>query len=83
MAMLQCHKCSAANAMRASLEMADPNLRQMAMSSAIACNNMAYEVFLLMNRMGQYQVPTMHDHTAKTFLHTYQPMQQQPQAYPS
>jgi spore coat protein CotF len=76
MAMLQCHKCSAANAMRASLEMADPNLRQMAMSSSIACNNMAYEVFLLMNRMGQYQVPTMHDHTAKTFLHTYQPMQQ-------
>jgi hypothetical protein len=40
-------------------------------------------VFLLMNRMGQYQVPTMNDHTAKAFLHTYQPMQQQPQPFPS
>ncbi|KIL39769.1 coat protein F [Gordoniibacillus kamchatkensis] len=73
MAMLSCHKCAATNAMRASLEIADPNLRQMVMGSAIAANNDAYEVFLLMNRMGVYQVPTMHDHTAKTYLHTYQP----------
>lgn len=73
MAMLNCHKCAAANAMRASLEMADPNLRRMVMNSAVAANNDAYEIFLLMNRMGSYQVPTMHDHTAKTYLHTYQP----------
>jgi hypothetical protein len=32
-----------------------------------------------MNQQGSYQVPTMQDHTAKTFLHSYQPMNQQGQ----
>jgi spore coat protein CotF len=73
-AVLSCHKNSAKNQMQASLECADPNVRQMMISGAIACANMAYETFLVMNQQGQYQVPTMTDHTAKTFLHTYQPM---------
>ncbi|MFC0212383.1 spore coat protein [Paenibacillus chartarius] len=77
MAVLNCHKNSAKNAMHASLEIADPNLRQMMINSSVAANNFAYEAFLLMNRAGQYQVPTMHDHTAKTYLHTYMPSQQQ------
>lgn len=73
-AMLVCHKNSAKNHMAGSLEIADPNIRQMAINGAVSCSNMAYEIFLVMNRDGLYQVPTMHDHTAKTMLHTYQPM---------
>ncbi|PYI56266.1 spore coat protein [Paenibacillus flagellatus] len=73
--MLSCHKNSAKNHMAGSLECADPNVREMLVNGAIACANQAYEVFLFMNRMGAYQVPTMQDHTAKTFLHTYQPAQ--------
>lgn len=75
-AMLSCHKSSAKNHMNALLECADPNIRQMLMNGAITCANQAYEVFALLNQQGQYQIPTMHDHTAKTFLHSYQPMQQ-------
>ncbi len=75
-AMLSCHKNSAKNHMIALLESADPNVRQMLMNGAITCANQAYEVFALMNQQGQYQVPTMQDHTAKTFLHSYQPIQQ-------
>lgn len=75
-AMLSCHKNSARNHMHASLECADPNVRQMLINGAINCANQAYEVFLYMNQNGQYQVPTMNDQTAKTFLHAYQPMQE-------
>ncbi|WP_248924839.1 spore coat protein [Paenibacillus hamazuiensis] len=79
-AMLSCHKNSAKLHMQGALECADPNVRQMLVNGALACANQAYEVFLLMNQQGLYQVPTMNDHTAKTFLHSYQPMQ--PQSYP-
>lgn len=75
-AMLSCHKNSAKLHMQASLECADPNVRHMLMNGAIACAEQAYEVFMVMNQQGQYQVPTMNDHTAKTFLHTYQPSQE-------
>ncbi|WP_211246735.1 spore coat protein [Cohnella pontilimi] len=73
MAMLWCHKNGARNCSSASLEAADPNLRQMMMNCAAACTNSAYEVFLFMNEHGVYQVPTLNDHTAKTLLHSYQP----------
>jgi spore coat protein CotF len=72
-AVLLCHKNSANNSMKASLEMADPNLRQMLVNSAVNCSNQAYEVFLYMNNQGLYQVPKIKDHTAKTYLHSYQP----------
>jgi spore coat protein CotF len=72
-AMLLCHKNAAANGVKAALEIADPNLRQMLTNSAMNCVNQAYEVFLFMNQQGLYQVPEMKDHTAKTFLHSYQP----------
>lgn len=78
-AMLSGHKNSAKNHMAASLECADPNVRQMLINGAITCANQAYEVFIFMNQQGMYQVPTMQDHTAKTYLHSYQPMNQQPQ----
>ncbi|WNQ09780.1 spore coat protein [Paenibacillus aurantius] len=79
-AVLLCHKNSAKNAMTASLECADPNVRQLLMNTANACAIQAYEVFQLMNEQGQYQVPTMSEHTAKTFLHTFQPVQEAPEA---
>lgn len=74
MAVLLCHKNSARNQMMAALECADPNVRQMLLNGALTCANQAYEVFLYMNQQGQYQVPTLNDHTAKTFLHTYKPV---------
>lgn len=76
-ALLSCHKMSAVSHMQRGLEVTDPHLRQMFMNGAITCFNQAYEVFLLMNQQGSYQVPSMDDHTAKTLLHSYQPMQAQ------
>ncbi|WP_276353323.1 spore coat protein [Cohnella caldifontis] len=75
-AMLICHKNGAKNAMMGAVECADPHLRRMMMNSSVACADQAYETFLFMNQQGLYQVPTLNDHTAKTFMHAYQPMQQ-------
>lgn len=72
-AILLSHKNAAANGVKAALEIADPNLRQMLTNSAMNCVNQAYEVFLFMNQQGLYQIPTIKDHTAKTYLHSYQP----------
>ncbi|AFC31523.1 coat F domain-containing protein [Paenibacillus mucilaginosus 3016] len=72
-AVLSCHKASAKNHMQACLECADPNVRRMLQQGANLCAEQAYETFLIMNQQGLYQVPTMQDHTAKTFLHAYQP----------
>jgi spore coat protein CotF len=72
-AMLLCHKNAARNSTWATLECADPNLRQLLLNSAANCANQAYEVFLFMNQQGMYQVPTLRSHTAKTLLHSYQP----------
>ncbi|PLR92562.1 spore coat protein [Bacillus sp. T33-2] len=72
-AMLLCHKNAARNGMWATLECADPNLRRLLLNSAANCANQAYEVFLFMNGQGAYQVPKMESHTAKSFLHRYQP----------
>ncbi|MBO8171345.1 MAG: spore coat protein [Bacillaceae bacterium] len=72
-AMLSFHKNSARNSVTQALECADPNVRQMMLNSAVNCVNEAYEVFQYMNQKGLYQVPTMDSHTAKTFLHHYQP----------
>lgn len=72
-AVLLAHKNSAKNNMAASLECADPYVRQMLMNTANTANYNAYEIFEYMNARGLYQIPTMRDHTAKTMLHTYQP----------
>lgn len=73
-AVLSWHKNSAKLHMSAALESADPNVREMLINGAITCANQAYEVFLLMNQQGLYQLPTLKDHTAKEFLHSYQPV---------
>ncbi|PLR82977.1 hypothetical protein CVD25_10285 [Bacillus canaveralius] len=75
-AMLLAHKNAARNSMWAALESADPNLRQLLINCSVNCANQAYEVFLFMNEAGIYQVPEMRNHTAKTFLHRYQPADQ-------
>lgn len=75
-ALMAFHKNSATSHMSKSLECADPNVRQMLVNDAVYCGDLAYEVFLYMNNQGQYQIPTMQDHTAKTYLHTFQPMGQ-------
>ncbi len=58
-AMLLCHKKRCPECCLASLECADPNLRRMLQNSSASCANQAYEVFLLMNEQGLYQVPTL------------------------
>ena len=73
-ALLALHKSSAACHIQRGLEVTDPSLRQMFANGAVTCFNQAYEVFLWMNQRGVYQVPTMQDHTAKTMLHAYQPL---------
>lgn len=75
-ALLSWHKNSAKNHMSSSLECADPNVRQLLVNGAVTCANQAYEVFIFMNQQGSYQIPTMQDHTAKSYLHSYQPMNQ-------
>jgi len=69
---LNIHKNMARNAMAAALECADPNVRDILLNAANSCANEAYELFLALNAQGTYQVPSMHDHTAKTYLHPYQ-----------
>ncbi len=76
-ALLTAHKASATCHIQRGLEVTDPNLRQMFMNGAISCFNQAYETFLFMNQQGTYQVATLHDHTAKTMLHSYMPMNAQ------
>ncbi|ASS76005.1 spore coat protein [Tumebacillus algifaecis] len=70
--LLLAHKNSAKNQMCASLECADPYVRQLLLNGANSCNYQAYEVFEYLNARGQYQVPTMNEHTAKTYLHAFQ-----------
>lgn len=79
-ALLLCHKNASMNGLRATLECADPNLRQMLLNSCANCVNQAYEVFLFLNELNEYQVPEMQSHIAKEFLHRYQPTGQQVQS---
>jgi len=76
-ALLTAHKASATCHIQRGLEVTDPTLRQMFVNGAITCFNQAYETFLYMNQLGTYQVPTIHDHTAKTMLHSFLPMNNQ------
>ncbi|NLM98058.1 MAG: spore coat protein [Halanaerobiaceae bacterium] len=71
--MLGCAKSSAIFATLASLECADPELRNMMKNCIINKIDMAYEVFQYMNERGYYQLPTMQDNTTNTLLNCYQP----------
>lgn len=67
------HKCGAVSAMRAALEMADPELRQFLTHAAVSNSNMAYEIFHWMNHKGFYQVPVMDQSTMQHMQHMYSP----------
>ncbi|MCM3703276.1 spore coat protein [Paenibacillus macerans] len=71
LALLNCHKQSAALKMKAALEMANPALRHFVQASAGRCADMAYECFQYANQKGYYQVPTLQENTTDTFVHAY------------
>ncbi|WP_236838505.1 spore coat protein [Caldalkalibacillus salinus] len=69
--LISCHKNSATMKMKATLEMANPALRQMMQQGANASADMAYEAFQYANQKGYYQIPTLKDTTQQTYLHSY------------
>ena len=71
--MLSTHKSSAIRRMMASLECADPQIREIIQQGAINCSQQAYDVWSFMNQRGFYQVPTMKERTTGTVLSTYTP----------
>ncbi|GIQ71139.1 spore coat protein [Xylanibacillus composti] len=76
--LVNCHKQTAGLKMKATLEMANPALRQMMQTAANSSADMAYESFQYANHKGYYQVPTLKDTTANTFMHAYGTAQQAP-----
>lgn len=81
--MLGCAKSSALLRMQASLECADPEIRQLMIQGANNCAEQAYETWGYMNRNGYYQVPTLKQATTQTVTNTYQPGQQQMPSAPA
>lgn len=71
--MLGCAKASATLRMHATLECADPQIRNMMVQGAKNCADQAYEVWQYMNKKGYYQVPTFQENTAQTMINHYQP----------
>ena len=67
--MLSCHKSSAVMRMTASLEFADPKLRNIMTQGAKNCSDQAFEIFQYMNRNGLYQVPYLTNQ--ETFISQY------------
>jgi spore coat protein CotF len=51
------HKCGAAGATRAALEMSETHLRNLAANSSRTCIDMAYEMYRYMHQRGFYQTP--------------------------
>ncbi|WP_139488279.1 spore coat protein [Brevibacillus dissolubilis] len=72
-ALLQLHKVSAVEKMRAAQEAADPHIRGTLQQASVNCSEQAYEVWQYMNQRGYYQVPTMKDVTTSTMMGIYQP----------
>ncbi|WP_166246302.1 spore coat protein [Paenibacillus turpanensis] len=72
--LVNCHKQTAALKMKATMEMAHPQLRHMMQTAANASADMAYEAFQYANQRGMYQVPTLKDTTMNTFMSAYRPM---------
>jgi len=68
---VNCHKQSAALKMKAALEMANPQLRQMVQTGANKSADMAYQGFQYANQRGYYQVPTLKDTTMNTYMQSY------------
>lgn len=69
--LITCHKQTAALKMKATLEMANPTLRQFMQTCANKSADMAYEGFQYANQKGFYQIPTLKDTTMNTYMHSY------------
>jgi spore coat protein CotF len=73
-AMLGLHKAGAQLKMRASLEAAHPQIRQMLQQAAINCANQAYEVWGYLQRKGHYPLATLSEAANAQLLRGYQPV---------
>lgn len=68
---LNTHKAGSIFGMQWANECGDPQLRQLHITCAVNCNNMAYEIWQYMNRKGYYQVPQLADHTMQTMTQAF------------
>ncbi|WP_338453097.1 spore coat protein [Niallia oryzisoli] len=73
---LNTHKAGSIFGMQWANECGEPQLRQLHITCAVNCNNMAYEVWQYMNRKGYYQVPQLADHTMQTMNQALNPTMQ-------
>ncbi|WP_243735106.1 spore coat protein [Paenibacillus turpanensis] len=70
---LNSHKAGAMFGMLWANECVDPDVRSLHVTSANNCQQMAYEVFQLMNQRGFYEVPTMPANDVRAMTQTFQP----------
>jgi spore coat protein CotF len=83
-AMVSTHKSGAKLKMSASLEAANPQIRNALLQGAINCANMAYEVWGYMQRKGFYPLASLQETAQAQLLRGYQPVapeQQQADMY--
>lgn len=73
-AMLGMHKSAAKLKMQASLEAANPQIRNMLLQSAVNCANQAYEVWGYMQRRGFYPLASLQETAQAQLLRGYQPV---------
>jgi spore coat protein CotF len=70
---LNTHKAGAVFGMQWANECVDPDVRALHVMAANNCQQMAYEIFQIMNARGFYEVPTMPVEDVRTMTQTYQP----------
>jgi spore coat protein CotF len=67
------HKAGSMFGMLWANECVDPDVRSLHVTSANNCQQMAYEMFQLMNARGFYEVPIMSANDIRTMTQTFQP----------
>lgn len=74
--LLNTHKAGSMFGMQWANECIDPDVRALHITSALNCQQMAYEVWQLMNARGYYEVPAMPMGTVTAMTQTFQPAAQ-------
>lgn len=69
--LLGMHKAGATGKTAAALEATNPVVRRVLQDSVPNCVEMAYEISLYQNKMGEYQVPKLSPSDMSTMLHMY------------
>lgn len=69
--LLGMHKAGATGKTAAALEATNPVVRRVLQDSVPNCVEMAYEISLYQNKMGEYQVPKLSPTDMSTMLHMY------------